>query len=94
MTELLVEADPSGGLTGYGIAVDGTAVDMEADKGWVVVNGECGDRSVHGVNYGFDGAAGETLSFTIKCDDRIVYAVVGASIANPPHGNGGGDFRI
>lgn len=96
MAELLVEAEPSDGLENYGIIIDGNVVPMIGNAGTTNVNGVCGDGSMHGVVYGFDGPAGETLSFTIKCGEVVVYAVAGALItpANAPHGNGGGDFLI
>jgi hypothetical protein len=96
MADLLVEAQRSAGLENYGIAVDGIPVTMVADTGIAPVVGECGDESVHGVVYGFDGPAGETLGFTIKCGETIVYAVAGAQVAagQAPAGGGGGDFQI
>lgn len=97
MAELLVKAIISGGVIGYDLSIDGIIVPQDEEgTGTVTVEGTCGDRSAHQLIFGFDGAAGATLSVVVTCAGVEVCKLIGASIpqATEPLGGGTKGFRL
>jgi hypothetical protein len=73
MARLRVVVRPSAGVGGYSLFVDGVPADMDRrHRGEVVCTGRCGDGSIHALLYSFTGAAGSSLSITLRCAANIV----------------------
>ena len=73
MAWLQVEVRPGDGVGGYSLFVDGVPAAMDrGHRGEVVCAGRCGDGSIHALLYSFTGAAGSTLSITLRCAASIV----------------------
>ncbi len=76
MTRLQVEVRAGAGVRGYSLFVDGMPATIGPDHvGDAVCAGRCGDGSRHALLYSFTGAAGATLSVTLRCAGRIVCRV-------------------
>ena len=76
MANLPVTAQGHASLQTWTIEIDGDlAVVYPATQGSASVAGICGDGSQHRADYSFNGPAGATFSFKIKCGNRIVASV-------------------
>jgi len=97
MATLTIEAKKSDGVIGYTLVIDGTIISIGADdKVQAQVSGTCGDGSSHILLYGFEGAAGETLTVTGTCAGAEVLKLKEAKIppAAAPFGGGKKSFKL
>lgn len=97
MARLRVVVRPGAGVGGYSLFVDGVPAAMDrSHRGEVVCGGRCGDGSIHALLYSFTGAAGSTISITLRCAASIVCRLRAEPIAElgPPWGAGREMFAL